>query len=54
MPLKKDSKLKNGVNWCEVTIYKDDEKVYYNAFITDIKITDKNVEDISNSNLSYL
>jgi len=46
VPLKKDSALEDGVNWCEVTIYKDDKVVYHNAFITDIEITDENIEDI--------
>jgi len=45
VPLKKDSKL-TRINWCEVTIYKGDKQVYFNCFITDILITDDNVEDI--------
>jgi len=51
VPIKKDSEL-TGVNWCEVTIYKDHKQVYFNCFITDIKITDKNVEDIAKAGRS--
>ncbi len=51
VPLKKDSEL-TGINWCEVTIYKGEEKVYFNCFVTDIEITDENVEDIAKAGRS--
>ncbi|MCK5855613.1 MAG: ISNCY family transposase [Sulfurovaceae bacterium] len=51
VPIKKDSKLK-GVNWCEVTIYKGEEQVYFNCFITDIEITDESVEKIAKAGRS--
>jgi len=35
------------VNWCEVTAFENGEKVYFNSFITNIKITDENVESIA-------
>ena len=34
------------VNWCEVTITRKGKQTYHNAFITDWKITDKNVAGI--------
>ena len=34
------------VNWCEVTITSKGKQTYHNAFITDRKITDKNVAGI--------
>lgn len=34
------------VNWCETTITSKRKQIYHNAFITDFKITDKNVAGI--------
>jgi len=46
VPLKNDSEL-SGINWCEISIYKNGKRVYYNCFVTDIKITDNNVAEIT-------
>ncbi len=51
VPLKKDSEL-TGINWCEVTIYKGDKRVYLNSFVTDIKITDENIVEIAKAGRS--
>jgi len=42
--LEGDGALK--VNWCETTITTKRKQIYHNAFITDFKITDKNVAGI--------
>ena len=34
------------VNWCEVTVTRKGKQIHHNAFITDWKITDKNVAGI--------
>ena len=34
------------VNWCEVTVRSKGKQIHHNAFITDFKITDKNIAGI--------
>lgn len=41
-----DSEDALKVNWCEVTVKRKGKQVHHNAFITDWKITDKNVAGI--------
>jgi hypothetical protein len=49
--LKNDSEL-TGINWCEISIYKGNKRVYFNCFVTDIKITNDNVEEITKAGRS--
>jgi len=51
VPLKKDSEL-SGMNWCEISIYKGNKRIYFNCFVTDIKITNDNVAEITKAGRS--